>query len=77
MSDDLCNDWGCDLVCMGRLSGRKRKTGTMITILAGNINLEINCYEAVLCVVYDIYIQITHILEKNTIRKTKVCTSII
>ena len=34
MSDDLCNDWGCDLVCMGRLSGRKRKTGTMITILA-------------------------------------------
>ena len=34
MSDDLCNDWGCDLVCMGCLTGRKRKTGTMITILA-------------------------------------------
>ena len=34
MSDDLCNDWGCDLVCMGRLSGRKPKTGTMITIVA-------------------------------------------
>ena len=34
MSDDLASDWGCDLVCMGCLSGRKRKVGVMITILA-------------------------------------------
>ena len=34
MSDDLANDWGCDLVCMGHMSGRKRKVGVMITILA-------------------------------------------
>ena len=34
MSDDLANDWGCDLICMGHLSGRKRKVGLMITILA-------------------------------------------
>ena len=34
MSDDQANDWGCDLVCMGHLSGRKRKVGAMITILA-------------------------------------------
>ena len=36
MSDDLANDWGCDLVCMGRLSGRKQKVGAMITILAND-----------------------------------------
>ena len=34
MSDDLANDWGCDLICMGRLSGRKRKVGATIAILA-------------------------------------------
>ena len=34
MSDDLANDWGCDLICMGRSSGRKRKVGSMIAILA-------------------------------------------
>ena len=34
MSDDLANDWGCNLVCMGCLPGRKRKVGAMITILA-------------------------------------------
>ena len=34
MSNDLANDWRCDLVCMGHLSGRKWKVGTMITILA-------------------------------------------
>ena len=34
MSDDLANDWGCDLICMGRSSGRKRKVGLMIAILA-------------------------------------------
>ena len=34
MSDDLANDWGCNLVCMGRLSGRKQKVGVMITVLA-------------------------------------------
>ena len=34
MSDDLANDWGCDLICMGRSSGRKRKVGAMIAILA-------------------------------------------
>ena len=34
MSDDLANDWGCDLICMGRLSGRKQKVGLMIAILA-------------------------------------------
>ena len=34
MSDDLANDWGCDLICMGCLSGRKPKVGSMITILA-------------------------------------------
>ena len=33
MSDDLANDWGCDLICMGRSSGRKRKVGAMIAIL--------------------------------------------
>ena len=34
MSYDLANDWGCDLICMGRSSGRKRKVGSMIAILA-------------------------------------------
>ena len=34
MSDDLANDWGCDLIYMGHLSGRKRKVGLMIAILA-------------------------------------------
>ena len=34
MSDDLANDWGCDLICMGRSSGRKQKVGLMISILA-------------------------------------------
>ena len=34
MSDDLANDWGCDLIFMGRSSGRKRKVGAMIAILA-------------------------------------------
>ena len=34
MSDDLANDWGCDLICMGRSSGRKRKVGATIAILA-------------------------------------------
>ena len=33
MSDDLANDWGCDLICMGCSSGRKRKVGSMIAIL--------------------------------------------
>ena len=34
MLDDLANNWGCDLVCMGCLSGWKWKVGAMITILA-------------------------------------------
>ena len=34
MSDDLANDWGCDLICMGHSSGRKRTVGSMIAILA-------------------------------------------
>ena len=34
MSDDLANAWGCDLICMGHSSGRKRKVVAMITILA-------------------------------------------
>ena len=34
MSDDLANDWGCDLICMGHSSGRKQKVGSMIAILA-------------------------------------------
>ena len=34
MCDDLANDWGCDLIFMGRSSGRKRKVGAMIAILA-------------------------------------------
>ena len=34
MSDDLANDWGCDLIYMGLLSGRKRKVGSMIAVLA-------------------------------------------
>ena len=34
MSDDLANDWGCNLICMGRSSGRKRKVGSMIALLA-------------------------------------------
>ena len=34
MSDDLANDWGCDLICMGRSSGKKRKVGATIVILA-------------------------------------------
>ena len=34
MSDVLANDWGCDLICMGYSSGRKRKVGSMIAILA-------------------------------------------
>ena len=34
MSDDLANDWGCDLICMGLSSGRKQKVGAMIVILA-------------------------------------------
>ena len=34
MSDDLANDWGCDLICMGRSSGRKQKLGMMTAILA-------------------------------------------
>ena len=33
MSDDLANDWGCDLICMGCSSGRQRNVGSMITIL--------------------------------------------
>ena len=36
MSDDLSNDWGCDLVWMGCLPGRRQKVGAMITILAEN-----------------------------------------
>ena len=36
MSDDLANDWGYDLICMGHSLGRKRKVGSMITILADN-----------------------------------------
>ena len=36
MSNDLANDWGCDHICMGRLSGRKQKVGSMITILAND-----------------------------------------
>ena len=36
MSDDLANDWGCDLICMGHLSGRKQKVGVMIAILAND-----------------------------------------
>ena len=38
MSDDLANDWGCDLICMGHSSGRKRKVGAMIAILADDEN---------------------------------------
>ena len=34
MSDDLANDWRCDLICMGHSSGRKRNVGAMIAILA-------------------------------------------
>ena len=34
MSDDLANDWGCVLVCMGHSWGRKQKVAAMITILA-------------------------------------------
>ena len=33
MSDNLANDWGCDLIFMGCSSGRKRKVGAMIVIL--------------------------------------------
>ena len=36
MSDDLANHWGCDLICMGRSSGRKQKVGSMIAILAND-----------------------------------------
>ena len=36
MSDDRANDWGCDLICMGRSSGRKRKVGAMIAILSND-----------------------------------------
>ena len=36
MSDDLANDWGCNLICMGHSSGRKRKVGLMIGILASD-----------------------------------------
>ena len=36
MSDDLANDWGRNLICMGRASGRKRKVGSMIAILAND-----------------------------------------
>ena len=36
MSDDLANDWGCDLICMGCSSGRKQKVGAMISILAND-----------------------------------------
>ena len=36
MLDDLANDWGCNLICMGRLLGRKQKVGMMIIILADN-----------------------------------------
>ena len=50
MSDDLANDWGCDLVCMGHLSGRKRKFGVMITILA-NVQRQSNSH---------------HLIEKTT-----------
>ena len=34
MSDDLANDWGCNLIYMDRSSGGKRKVGAMIAILA-------------------------------------------
>ena len=33
MTDDLANDWGCDLICMGRNMGRKHKVGMVIVIL--------------------------------------------
>ena len=33
MSDDLENDWRCDLIFMGHSSDRKRKVGAMISIL--------------------------------------------
>ena len=36
MSNDLANDWGCNLVFIGHLFGRKQKVGAMITILANN-----------------------------------------
>ena len=36
MSNDLANDWGCNLVFMGHLFGRKQKVGAMITIMANN-----------------------------------------
>ena len=36
MSDDLANDWGCDLICMGCSLERKRKVGAMITIFAND-----------------------------------------
>ena len=34
MSDDLANDCGCVLFCMGRLSGRKQNVGAMTIISA-------------------------------------------
>ena len=34
MADDLANDWGCNLICMGRNMGRKHKVGAVIVILA-------------------------------------------
>ena len=33
MSDDLANDWSCDLICMGHQSGRKWNAGATIVIL--------------------------------------------
>ena len=36
MADDLANDWGCNLICMGYNSGRKCKVGVVIVILVDN-----------------------------------------
>ena len=33
MADDLANDWGCNLICLGCNMGRKHKVGVGIVIL--------------------------------------------
>ena len=34
MLNDLANDWGCNLICMGHHMGRKQKVGVVIIISA-------------------------------------------
>ena len=36
MADDLANDWGCNLICMGHNTGRKCKVGVVSVILAND-----------------------------------------